>query len=45
MKLNTKQEIFDFVLAKMRKQRCRSCNPGNTSECAYRGEGNLKCAI
>lgn len=39
----TKQEIFDFVVEKLRAQGCASVNP--FGRCLYRGPDGLKCAI
>lgn len=43
----TKQEIYDYVIAKLREQGrpSMSHDGGSSIICAYRGDGNAKCAI
>lgn len=38
------QEVFDFVLGKLREQKVQARNVYNTV-CAYRGAGGCKCAV
>jgi len=45
--LTTREEIFDYVEARLKEQRCQSLSPDghNAGECAYRGEEGLMCAV
>lgn len=42
--MRTQQELYDIVVAHLRKQHAKSQSP-DKKICMYRGEGGLKCAV
>ena len=43
--LTGRKEIFEHVVAHLRKQNCKSVLPAPQSSCAYHGPGGLMCAV
>lgn len=43
--LTTREEIFDYVEAHLKKQGYRSMLDDHTGSCAYRGESDNMCAV
>lgn len=42
--MRTEQQLYDIIVAHLRKQHARSQNPSG-STCLYRSPDNLKCAV